>query len=185
MESKGNSGLIQPKIVNREAFNIVGMLVHGDPKTIDYSKVWNEFNKLHDQIISFCKDKAYYNVYFETDDNMVDLIAGMAVADPNMMKQNIQSQSFDFSIFNLIAGTALTNPSVPYKQLVVRNVPAGCYAVFGCLIGSANLIYEYIDNRWISSSKYEYDDRPSFEYFAPKTINPHSMLIHIPIKERK
>jgi len=151
---------IEPKIVEKEAFQIAGLKVHGNPMTIDYDKVWEQFmSSYFDQVAPLSTDGIYYNVYFNTDrEDVVDLIAGMSV-------------NYD--------------QSVP-KGLAVRIVPASRYAMFVCFTNAAKLTYNYIYNKWFPVSKYEWDkSKPDFEYFSPGFLVKNiPMFIYIPIKEK-
>jgi hypothetical protein len=48
------------RIVNREAFTIMGVLAQGDPHNMNFSEIWNKFMSYHDQVSPFSVDKAYY-----------------------------------------------------------------------------------------------------------------------------
>jgi len=152
--------LIEPKIVEKKAFRVMGIMVYGNPLTINYDEVWRQFmSSYYDRIARRSTDKAYYNVYFNTDeDNAVELIAGMSV-----------KRSWP----------------VP-KGLATREIPAARYAMFGCLINVIELTYGYIHNKWFPASKYEWDkSKPDFEYFSPGfSVGNIPVLIYIPIREK-
>ena len=149
---------MEPRIADRDAFSVMGIPAHGDPRTMDYGKMWEQFMSYHDQVKQLSVDKAYYNVYFGTEEkDTVDIVAGMAVKD----------------VANVPDG------------LVVREVPAMRCAVFECTMRTIGQTYEYIYKEWFPKSQYEHDAKPDFEYFPPDTeTNNSQVLIHVPIKGR-
>ena len=151
---------MQPKIVKRDAFTVMGISTRSVPEETDYNDLWmNQYMLYHDQIQPFSTDNAYYGVSLETDEEgVIEYIAGMAV-------ENVKD--------------------VP-EGLVLRAVSAARDAVFECKVKTLGETWDYIFTQWLPASQYEYDrDVPSFEYYPPDTENDESPAsIHIPIKDK-
>ncbi|MFC1712675.1 GyrI-like domain-containing protein [Candidatus Poribacteria bacterium] len=148
---------MEPRIVDRDAFTVVGILAHGDPSDMDYEELWDQFTPYHDRIKQLSTDKAYYNVYFgPEEEGMVDIVVGMVVEDTE---------------------------NIP-EGLVVREVPDMHCAIFECTLETIGQTYSYIYEEWLPKSQYEHGGKPDFEYFPPDSGPGNSMvLIHIPIEE--
>jgi len=148
---------IEPKIVEKESFTVMGVLAQGDPHSMNFGEIWNSFMSYHEQVKTSSVDKGYYGVYFGTQGvREVDLITGMSVRN----------------VLNVPDG------------LVIREVPAMRCAVFECTMKTVSQTWNYIYNNWFSKSKYKHDDKPDIEYFPPNTGADNSpVFIYIPIKE--
>ena len=152
---------MEAKIVNREAFKVMGVLVRANPKDADYGDIWEkQFMPSHDRISPLSTDKAYYCVYFETgEEGMADIMAGMAVGEVASISEG----------------------------LVVREVPAARYAVFECTMKTIGKTWEYIFKDWLPASQYEADaPLPGFEYFPPdaERAGDFPVSIYVPVREK-
>lgn len=148
---------MEPRIENRDAFFVMGVTANGDPSSMNYDEIWEQFIPYDEQVKKLSIDGGYYNVYFATaDEGIVDLIAGMMVEDTSNAPEG----------------------------LVAREVPAMRCAIFECTMKGIGETYSYIYDEWLPKSQYEHDETPDFEYFAPDSgsENP-SVLIHVGIKE--
>lgn len=156
--------IMEPKIVTREAFTVMGVIVRCNPMDADYSAIWEkQFMPYHDQISPLSTDKAYYWVYFETgEENLADVMAGMAVGEA----------------------------ASPPEGLVVREVPTARYAVFECAMDMETIgeTWGRIYSDWLPASRYEHDvSLPSFEYIPPdaERAGGFPVFIHVPVRERR
>jgi AraC family transcriptional regulator len=163
---------MEHKIVDRDAFKVIGISAHGNPSSMNYGEIWSQFESYDEQVKKVSLDKGYYNVYFGTEEeDIVDLVAGMAVEGA---------------------------PNVP-EGLTIREVPAMRCAVFECTRTTIGQTYEYVYRDWLPRSQYEHDDKPdkvlggevgvfrrkraTFEYFPPDTETEDSpVFIHVGIK---
>lgn len=136
----------------------MGISAHGNPNSMNYGEIWNQFTTYDDQVKQLSLDKGYYNVYFATEEeNMVDLVAGMAVEDVS---------------------------NVP-EGLTTCEVPAMRCAVFECTMKTIGQTYDYIYREWLPKSQYEHDAKPDFEYFSSDSETEDSpVLIHVAIKKK-
>ena len=148
-----------PTFVERDGFFVMGIQERFTPEREDHEGIWKRFMAHHDLLAGLSTDKAYYGVNFGgegTDD--IDYLAGMAVP----------------------AGTSCPD------GLVLREVPAARYAVFGCTVATIHETYEHSHGPWIAASPYAYDrPKPDFEQYAPGTDSGESaVLIHIPVRDK-
>ena len=147
---------MEPTFVERDGFFVMGIQERFTPEMEDHEGIWKRFMAHHDLLAGLSTDRAYYGVNFDvTGRDAIDYLAGMAVT----------------------ADTACPD------GLVLREVPAARYAVFGCTVATIHETYEYIHHTWIHASAYTHDNpRPCFEQYGPGTDSGRSpALIHVPV----
>ena len=152
---------MEPKIITRETFDVMGVLDRVDPHTADYEAIWrDQFDPVHDRVQPYSTDEGYYGVYFATDEpGLVDMVAGMAVGDVD---------------------------DVP-EGLTVRTIPGGQYAVFECGMDAIGPTWGAIYSEWLpASEQYEEDGtRACFEYFPPGSETGQMLLsIFVPLRPK-
>ena len=156
---------MEPKFVEKEAFNVMGFCLRGDPMSeeehMDHEGAWREFMKRYEEVKTFSTDGAYYGAYFgvEGEEGMMDLIAGMAVS-------NVEKAP---------------------EGLVIREVPKAYYAIFESKLKTIAQTYHHIFQEWLPKSSYESDDvtKPNFEFYPPDfSPESSSLFIHVPIKTK-
>lgn len=152
---------MEPSIVDRDAFSVMGMVTRVAPeneKNENYALIWSKFESCHEQIKIHSTDKCYYGVSIATDEEgVMDYLAGMAVG--NMA-------------------------SVP-EGLVLRELPAACYAVFECTVRTIGETYVYAFKEWLPASHFEFSGlAPVFEQYPPEGDGESPVLIHIPVKAK-
>jgi predicted transcriptional regulator YdeE len=151
---------MDPKIIDRDAFKVMGVIGHFDSVAEDHTPLWEkDFMLFHDQIKSLSTGEGYYGVYLGADHTKpMDILAGMAVQDAVGAPEGIQ----------------------------VREVPAATYAVFECLFQEIGHTYGYIWGEWLQTSAYEQDtSKLGFDYFPPATTDGGSpMEIWFPVKKK-
>jgi predicted transcriptional regulator YdeE len=150
---------MEPKIVTKDAFTVMGVVGHFASAGENFGPLWNEYMKHHDQIASLSAEQGYYGVYLGADHSQpIDYIASMAVR---------------------------TGANAP-EGVEVRVVPAAQYAVFECAFSEIGRTYGYIWDERLPSSAYEQDKaKLGFDYFAPDTTSGDSpMAIYFPIVEK-
>ncbi len=151
---------MEPTFVTREAFVVIGVSVRGNPMALDYRSIWaNQFMPHQDELMRLSTDKAYYGVFFETDETeVVDHMAAVAV------------------------DAAAQAPA----GLVRREVPAATYAVFDCTVKTIGQTWNAIMSEWLPASDYTYDLAcASFELYPPGTEGEDGPLaIYVPVKAK-
>jgi predicted transcriptional regulator YdeE len=149
---------MEPKSVNIECFQVLGLLEHFQPGKEDFSGIWKRFMKFHTQLQKLSTNKAYYSVYFETENKELDYLAGMKV----LLKQTI------------------------LEGLTLRKVPSDFYAIFECTVETLGNTYDCIFDKWFSMAPYDPDQRPDFNYYPRNTTSRDmSVTANMAIKETK
>ena len=151
---------MEPQIVDRDAFKVMGVLGHFASVAEDHTALWEkDFMEYHDQIKSLSTSEGYYGVYLGADHaKPMDILAGMVVQDAAGAPEGVQ----------------------------VREVPAAKYAVFECLFQEIGSTYGYIWGEWLRTSAYEQDmSKLGFDCFPPATTDGSSpMEIWLPVKKK-
>jgi predicted transcriptional regulator YdeE len=151
---------MQPKIVNREAFRVMGVVGHFQSAAENFGPLWEkEYMAVHEQIEPLSAGEGHYGVYLGADHSKpIDYMAGMTVQDEAVAPQGLE----------------------------VRKVPAALYVVFECSFHAIGPTYGHIWGEWLQSSPYEQDtSRRGFDYFPPGTTGGESpMQIWFPVKRR-
>jgi predicted transcriptional regulator YdeE len=151
---------MDPKIVDRDAFKVMGVIGHFDSVAEDHTALWEEdFMEFHDRIKSLSAGEGYYGVYLGADHTKpMDVLAGMVVPGAAGAPEGVE----------------------------VREVPAATYAVFECLFQEIGSTYGHIWGEWLQTSAYEQDmTKLGFDYYPPATTDGSSpMEIWLPIKKR-
>ena len=151
---------MEPKILNRDAIQVMGVIGHFASAAEDHTQLWEkDFMALHDQIKSLSASEGYYGVYLSADHTQpMDILAGMVVQETAGALEGVQ----------------------------VRELPAATYAVFECLFQEIGHTYGYIWDEWLQTSEYEQDmTKLGFDYFPPATTDGSSpMEIWLPIRKK-
>jgi len=151
---------MEPKIVRKDAFTVIGVPARGNPMTMDYRDIWeNRFMKVHDQVKPLSAEDAYFGAYFATEEeNVVDMIAGVAAADDAQAPEG----------------------------LAARELPAADYAVFECKLAGIAETWQAIMAQWLPASGYAYDpSKAAFEQYPSDCQGPDSdVSIFVPVKPR-
>jgi predicted transcriptional regulator YdeE len=152
---------MNPKIVDRDAFKVMGVIDHFASAAEDHTQLWEkDFMEFHDQIKSLSASEGYYGVYLSADHTKpIDMLAGMVVQDAAGAPEGVQ----------------------------VRELPAATYAVFECLFQEIGSTYGYIWDEWLQTSEYEQDmSKLGFDYYPPATADCSSpMEIWFPVKKKE
>lgn len=144
---------MEPQIVEKEGFIVMGVLSAEAHENDDFETPWNDFMSHDEKVKAHSTDGAYYGVNFG-EKGAMEYLAGMAVEGVEDAPQG----------------------------LALREVPGGRYAVFGCTVATIHEAYENIFGEWLPASRYEHDARPDFERYGPDTTSGgDEVLIHIPI----
>ena len=152
---------MDPKIVDRDAFKVMGVIGHFDSAAEDHTALWEEdYMSFHSQIEPLSTGEGYYGVYLGADHTKpMDILVGMTVRDAAGAPDGAQ----------------------------VREVPTAKYAVFECLFQEIGSTYGYIWGEWLRTSAYEQDtSKLGFDYFPPATTDCTSpMEIWFPVKKKE
>jgi AraC family transcriptional regulator len=150
---------MEPKIVEREAFTVVGMRYHGKNEKGEIPQLWGVFGPRVQEIKDVCNHSVCYGI----SDNM-DHTTG----------------EFDY-----IAGLEVSAAEEVPKGMVCWEVPAGKYAVFATALPKIGETFMYAYKTWMPKSGHEATGGPDFELYDHNFDNqdPNSQFeVFIPIK---
>jgi predicted transcriptional regulator YdeE len=152
---------MEPKIVTKPAFTVVGMKYFGKNENNEIAQMWREFNPRFKEIqhgvnLDFC-----YGVCGELDkEGNFKYLAGLEVSQIDPLPAGMESW----------------------------DVPECEYAVFPCTIPTIHETYEYAHNTWLPGSGYLRSATPDFELYD-ETFDPQDpdsvLYVYIPIEKKR
>lgn len=149
---------MEPRIVTRDAFTVMGPMERFTDKNEDVGSLWGRFMSHRDSIQPYSTDEFCYGVSF----------------------QNVQEDTWDY-----VAGMAVSgvSPDSTPDGVVVRQVPAACYAVVECTLETMDETFKFIYEDWLPSSAYEHDKSgPVLDCYPPGTDSGDSpVVLYVPI----
>lgn len=154
---------MEPKIVHKEAFALLGLQERFTPENEDFEGIWKRFMKYAGQIQPHSIDGAFYGACFGVEEGkQMDYLAAMAVASVDDVG------------------------GVP-EGLTLREVPASRYAVFECTVKTISDTYDRIFGEWVPSAPYGRPDQSApkagFERYPPATDSGDTpVLLHIALE---
>jgi AraC family transcriptional regulator len=150
---------MEPKIVDRGAFKVMGVIGHFASAAENMDSLWDEYMSLDNRVKPLSTGVGHYGIYLGADHSKpLDYLVGRAVQDATGAPEGVE----------------------------VREVPAAQYAVFECSFQAIGRTYGYIWGEWLPSSVYEQDvSKFGFDYFPPGTTDGDSPIeIWVPIKRK-
>jgi AraC family transcriptional regulator len=149
--------LMEPQIVTKPAFDVIGMLYRGKNENNDISGVWDRFLPRVDEISAKTGD-AYG-------------VCGIVEPDGS---------------FQYLAGFEVSKVTGLPDQMSHWAVPEQTYAVFPCTLQTIHDTYDHAYQDWLPQSDYQQIDGPDFEYYPPEfsAETGEGMYIYIPIKKK-
>ena len=158
MTQAKESSDMEPKIVTKPAFTVVGMLYHGKNENNEIPQLWGEFMTRAQEIRQVATPHLGYGVCGDLDDS---------------------------DEFNYLAGFGVTGVDKIPAGMSSWEVPEQTYAVFPCTLKSIHQAYQYAFQTWLPQSGYQRAEGPDFELydedFDDKAQDPE-LTIYIPIK---
>ena len=148
---------MEPKIVTKPAFTVVGMLYHGKNENNEIAQVWSEFMPRVKEIEHMGLQNAY------------------GVCGPHEEED----------VFQYVAGFEVDSVADIPEGMVSRQVPEQTYAVFPCTLETLHEAYHYAFQTWLSQSDYQSGDGPDFELYDEdfrQEVKGSQMYIYVPIK---
>ena len=132
---------MEPQIISKPAFDLLGVSERIDPAHADYTAIWGRFEAHHAAVAAASVDPGYYGVC-------------LACAEPGKIEY--------------LAGMAVQGVAQAPEGLALRHIPAQQYAVFACTMGTISATYAAIYGQWLPASGYECDEPGAdFEYYPP------------------
>ncbi len=147
--------MLEPRIVERESFTVVGVGAAGQLGEFKYGEIWEKQYMPMDALLkSYSIDGGSYGLTFGEGDHLVYL-AGVAVA----------------KLPELPTGTRMFE------------VPAAKYAVFECVMSTMTATVQEAYGQWFFASGFELDPRAvGFEYYLPYNgVGEMRVEIFIPV----
>ena len=150
---------MEPKIVTKPAFTVVGMRYRGSNENKEIPQLWQAFGPRIHEIKHLAKEPASYGLMDNLDEDTreFDYMAGMKVDSTADIPEGMSSWE----------------------------VPEATYAVFTCTLPTIHEAFGNIIHKWLPASGYKHAATPEFEYYDERfdPQEPHSELdLYIPIK---
>lgn len=149
---------MEPKIVTKPAFVVVGMEYRGENKNNEIAQMWQEFIPRIREIEHIVDDEVSYGVCRDIEGT---------------------------DEFEYVAAMEVDSPADIPEGMVSWTVPEQKYAVFACTLPTLHEAYKHVFETWLPQSDYERGDGPDFELYD-KTLDPavegSELYIYVPIK---
>lgn len=151
---------MQPQIVSKPAFTVVGMQIRTRPMAPEIPALWGDFAPRIEEVEGIVEPHVSYGLMGHYDDKMgFDYMAGVATQQTE----------------NLPAG------------MTTWEVPAYTYAVFEATLPTLGQVFHHIYNSWLVDSDYQASTDVNFEHYG-ENFNPHDpnskMSVYIPVKKK-
>ena len=150
---------MEPEIVRKDAFSIVGMHYRGNNAEGEIPQMWGELGPRMSEI----KNIAEHSVAYGVSDNM-DQATGE---------------------FNYIAGFAVSDVEEVPEGMVHWQIPGGRYAVFRTTLPKLGDTFKYAYHEWLPKSDYKHRPGPDLELYdaAFDAADPNSEFeVYVPIQ---
>ena len=149
---------MEPKIVSKSAFTVVGMKYRGKNENNEIAQMWGVFVPRIREIPHITDQDTCYGICHDLEEN---------------------------DVFEYVAGIAVTSVENVPEGMVSWEVPAQKYAVFPCTLPTIHEAYHYAFETWLPQSGYRRAEGPDFELydatFEPD-VEDSQLYIYIPIK---
>jgi AraC family transcriptional regulator len=150
---------MQPQIVTKPAFTVVGLRIHTKPMTQEIPQLWDQLVPRMGEIRNVSEPHVSYGLManFDQQAGVLDYMAGNPVE----------------SVGELPAGMSRWD------------VPANTYAVFETSLPKISETFDYIYATWLPTSGYQQAAGPYFERYG-ETFSPDNpnLSIYIPVVKK-
>ncbi len=151
---------MEPKIISKPAFTLVGMKYHGQNKHNEIPRLWDKFMRHTAEIAGVVNRDRCYGACgpMDAETGAFDYLAACEVAGETAVPANMERWK----------------------------IPANAYAVFTCTLPTIHVTFDHIYGQWLPQSPYKRAPGPEFELydetFDPN--DPHSPLyLYIPVQK--
>ena len=146
---------MEPKIVTKPAFTVVGLMYHGKNENNEIPQVWDKLNPRYEEIQH--RVGPAYGVCGEMEDN---------------------------GRFHYLAGFEVTTALDLPPGMEKWDVPQQQYAIFPCTLKTIHETYQYIFDTWLPQSGYARADGPDFEFYGEEfnMATGEGMAVYLPVK---
>ena len=153
---------MQPQIVNKPAFTVVGLLINTKPRSPEIPELWPQFGSRMGEI--------------------------QHVAEPGVSYGLMRNFDHEAGKFDYMAGMAVENVVQVPAGMVRWDVPANIYAVFETTLPDIFQTFDHIYQTWLPTSGYQQAAGPEFERYG-ESFNPEDpasrFSIYIPVVEQE
>jgi len=150
---------MEPRIVDRAAFTVIGMKYHGRNENNEIPRMWEALGPRVGEIRNRVDDDVAYGISANMDET---------------------TGAFDY-----IAGFAVSSGEEIPEGMVRFDVPGGKYAVFRTTLPRLGETFTHAYRTWVPQSDYELAGTPDFEEYgeAFDPNNPESEFdVYVPIR---
>ena len=149
--------IMEPTIITKPAFTVVGISVVSNNQNQEIPKLWEQFApRAHE----------------------IDAQSGIAYGVCGAMDEN--------NHYPYMAGYEITANGATPDGMERWEISEQTYAIFPCSLDNIGETYEHIFTKWLPQSEYKQADSPDFEYY-PAAFNPNSnkeMAIYLPLAKK-
>lgn len=149
---------MQPQLITKPAFTVVGMKVRATPMTPKIPQLWDQFAPRIDEVQDLAEPHVSYGL--------------MDQFDPAV------------GTFNYMAGVSVVQAHDLPAGMAQWEVPANTYAVFEATLPTLGDVFGHIYNNWLPASGYQQAAAPYFERYG-ETFNPEdptsTVSIYMPV----
>ena len=151
----------EPRIVRKEAFTAVGMMIRTTAMSPEIPQLWDRFVPRIDEVPSIAEPRVSYGL---------------------MVNFNPTEGRFDYMAAVSVAGS----PQLP-DGMAALEVPGCTYAIFTTTLADIGKAFAHIYQDWLPNSGFESADAPQFERYDESfdPADPNSRIeIYVPVKDR-
>ena len=151
----------EPKIVQREAFRVVGMKITTNPMTPEIPALWKKFASRIPEVSDTTEPKVSYGVMqnFDPQKGTLEYMAGVSVTRLTQMPDGMTSME----------------------------VPPNTYAVFEATLATIEDVFCQIYETWLPKSSFEHVKAPYFERYDERfdpAVPGSAIEVYIPVRSR-
>ena len=151
---------MQPQLVTKPAFTVVGMVLRATPMTPEIPKLWDRFGPRIDEIADLAEPQVSYGIVDHFDE---------------------ATDQFDY-----MAGCSVTAAQTLPEGMVRWEVPASSYAVFSTSLATLGQVMGHIYSVWLPGSGYQHGAGAYFERYGEEfdSSDPATPFeIYIPVEK--
>jgi len=152
---------VEPKIVTRPTFTVVGMKYRGRNEKNEIPQLWEKFMPRAQEVTPKANPNVCYGVMDGYDEKTgdFDYLAAFEVQDVSNIPEGMESWQ----------------------------VPEQTYAVFPCNLKNIKEAFQQIYHEWLPQSGYQRAQGPDFEFYD-ESFKPNQgkldMYIYVPVKKK-
>jgi AraC family transcriptional regulator len=130
---------MEPKIVHKDGFTVIGLKYHGKNENGEVPQLWGVLGPRSDEVANVVKGNVAYGISANMD----------------------ETGDFDYVAGYEVSGTE----NVP-EDMVCFEVPSGKYAVFTTTLPKIGETFQYAYHTWLPQSDYQPAGGPDFELYG-------------------